>query len=104
MRREFVFGHPYEWSYEEYIMGLCFEADGGAPFDGVLQAEEDGGDGGDRGDGTVGQGGRDARAGGGRKQNGKAGGTRTPECWRGIEDWRRARRSDTGLRKKTLGY
>lgn len=58
MRRELVFGHPYEWTYEEYLMELCLEADG----------------------------------------------EKTAECWRAVEEWRRDRRSDTGLRKKTLGY
>jgi len=30
--------------------------------------------------------------------------TATPECWKGIEGWRRARREGTGLRLKALGY
>ena len=31
-------------------------------------------------------------------------GDATPEYWRGIEDWRRARRQDKELRRKLLGY
>jgi len=29
MRKEFVFGSPYEWTYEEYLMDLCLEASSG---------------------------------------------------------------------------
>jgi hypothetical protein len=31
-------------------------------------------------------------------------GREVPECWRRIEDWRKARRADANLRKRTLGY
>ena len=65
MRKEFVFGHPYEWTYEEYIMGLSLEAGTGKDVKGSAEV---------------------------------------PECWKGIEPWRRDLRSDTSLRKKTLGY
>ena len=33
MRRELVFGSPYQWVYEEYLMSLCFEADENAGRD-----------------------------------------------------------------------
>ena len=26
-RKEFVFGFPYEWTYEEYLMEICYQAD-----------------------------------------------------------------------------
>jgi hypothetical protein len=70
MRKEFVLGHPYEWTYEEYIMDLCLEA------------------------------------GSGRKGSGKDGNASdgVPECWKRVEQWRRDFRSDTTLRRRTLGY
>lgn len=61
MRKELVFGSPYHYTYEEFLMSLCLEADERA-------------------------------------------GRETPECWRGIEGWRRERRADTTLRVRTLGY
>jgi hypothetical protein len=31
-------------------------------------------------------------------------GSEVPECWKGIEQWRRERRADATLRKRILGY
>ena len=57
-RKKLVFGSPYQWAYEEYLMSLMLEADG----------------------------------------------ENTPDHWRHIEGWRKARRADTTLRRKILGY
>jgi hypothetical protein len=57
-RREFVFPHPYEWEYCDYVFDLLRPAE--------------------RAD--------------------------VPPSWRGVEEWRRAKRGDEGLRKRTLGY
>ncbi len=62
-RKEFVFGSPFEWSYEEYLMDLCLSADERL--------------------GTV---------------------DSVPDYWKKIEGWRRDRRNDKDLRKRTLGY
>jgi hypothetical protein len=61
MRKKLVFGAPYEWTYEEFLMGLCLEAD-------------------------------------------VADGIDTPDHWRRIEPWRRDRRADADLRRRTLGF
>lgn len=57
-KQKLVFGAPYEWTYQEWLMGYMREAD------------PDGSD----------------------------------PVWQGIEEFRRERRADTGLRKRTLGY
>jgi hypothetical protein len=59
-RQKLVFGAPYEWEYQEYLMELMVEADGD--------------------------------------------GAGVEECWKGIEGFRRQKRAETGLRKRTLGY
>lgn len=58
-RQQLVFGAPYEWAYQEYLMEL------------MREGEPDGGG---------------------------------EEHWKRIEKFRRERRADGTLRKRTLGY